>query len=67
MSEVTLETIFKEIKDVKELVEALSETFDIISNPRELREIRKSLMDIKKKRTRSWDEFEQELKKEGKL
>ncbi|MEM2555052.1 MAG: hypothetical protein QXY18_04015 [Nitrososphaerota archaeon] len=34
---------------------------------KELKGIRKGLMDVKRRRIRSWNEFEQELKKEGKL
>ena len=67
MAKITLETIYKEIKDLRALMEALVETVDILSDPRELKEIRKGLMDIRKGRMRSWDEFEQELKKEGKI
>ena len=49
------------------LIDSLVETIEIISNPKELRGIRMGLMDLKKGRTRSWSEFEQELIKEGKL
>jgi len=64
MAEVTLETIYKEIKDLKALIDALVETIDILSDPKELKGIREGLMDIKRGRTRSWDEFEQELRRE---
>jgi PHD/YefM family antitoxin component YafN of YafNO toxin-antitoxin module len=67
MAEITLETIYKEIKDLKALIDALVETIDILSDPKELKGIREGLMDIKRGRTRSWDEFEQELRKEGKI
>lgn len=67
MGEVTLETIYSEVKDLKMLIDSLVETIEIISNPKELRGIRMGLMDLKKGRTRSWSEFEQELMKEGKL
>jgi len=67
VAKITLETIYKEIKDLRELMESLVETVDIISDPRELKEIRKGLMDIRKGRIRSWDEFEQELRKEGRI
>jgi hypothetical protein len=64
MAEITLETIYKEIKDLKALIDALVETIDILSDPKELKGIREGLMDIKRGRTRSWDEFEQELRRE---
>ena len=48
-------------------MESLVETVDILSDPRELKEIRKGLMDIRKGRIRGWDEFEQELRREGKI
>ncbi|MGY0287334.1 MAG: hypothetical protein ACUX7D_01005 [Candidatus Methanodesulfokora washburnensis] len=67
MAKITLETIYKEIKDLRALMESLIETVDILSDPRELEEIRKGLMDIRKGRIRSWDEFEQELRREGKI
>jgi PHD/YefM family antitoxin component YafN of YafNO toxin-antitoxin module len=67
MAEITLETIYKEIKDLKALIDALVETIDILSDPKELKGIREGLMDIKRGRTRSWDEFEQELRREGKI
>ncbi|MEM2050766.1 MAG: hypothetical protein QXU11_09495 [Thermoproteota archaeon] len=67
MSEVTLETIYREVKDLKMLIDSLAETIEIISNPKELRGIKRGLMDLKRGRTRSWSEFEQELTKEGKL
>jgi len=67
VTKITLETIYKEIKDLRALMEALVETVDIISDPRELKEIRKGLMDIRKGRIRGWDEFEQELRREGKI
>ena len=62
MAKITLEAIYKEIKDLRALMESLVETVDILSDPRELKEIRKGLMDIRKGRIRSWDEFEQELR-----
>ena len=49
------------------LIESLAETIEVLSNPKELKRICRGLMDIKKGRVRSWNEFEQELKKEGKL
>jgi PHD/YefM family antitoxin component YafN of YafNO toxin-antitoxin module len=67
MAEITLETIYKEIKDLKALIDALVETIDILSDPKELKGIREGLMDIKRGRTRNWDEFEQELRREGKI
>ncbi|MCX8182909.1 MAG: hypothetical protein N3F08_00600 [Crenarchaeota archaeon] len=67
MSEVTLETIYKEVRDLKMLIDSLAETIEIISNPKELKGIRRGLSDLKRGRTRSWSEFEQELRKEGKL
>jgi hypothetical protein len=67
MNEVSLETIYKEVKDLRMLIESLAETIEVLSNPKELKRIRRGLMDIKKGRVRSWNEFEQELKKEGKL
>jgi hypothetical protein len=67
VAKITLETIYKEIKDLRALMEALVETVDILSDPRELKEIRKGLMDTRKGRIRSWDEFEQELRREGKI
>ncbi|MEM3476378.1 MAG: hypothetical protein QXK81_06955 [Candidatus Bathyarchaeia archaeon] len=63
MSEATLEAVYKEVKDLKMLIDALAETIDVISNPKELEGIRKGLMDIKKGRVRNWSEVEQELKK----
>ncbi|MEM1588655.1 MAG: hypothetical protein QXL90_06375 [Candidatus Bathyarchaeia archaeon] len=63
MSEATLEAVYKEVKDLKMLIDALAETIDVISNPKELEGIRKGLMDIKKGRVRNWSELEQELKK----
>lgn len=60
-------TIYKEIKDLKALIDALVETIDILSDPKELKGIREGLMDIKRGRTRNWDEFEQELRREGKI
>jgi len=62
VAKITLEAIYKEIKDLRALMESLVETVDILSDPRELKEIRKGLMDIRKGRIRSWDEFEQELR-----
>jgi hypothetical protein len=67
MNEVSLETIYREVKDLRMLIESLAETIEVLSNPKELKRIRRGLMDIKKGRVRSWNEFEQELKKEGKL
>jgi hypothetical protein len=67
MNEVSLETIYREVKDLRMLIESLAETIEVLSNPKELKGIRRGLMDIKKGRVRSWNEFEQELKKEGKL
>ncbi len=67
MNEVSLETIYREVKDLRMLIESLAETIEVLSNPKELKGIRRGLMDVKKGRVRSWNEFEQELKKEGKL
>jgi hypothetical protein len=67
MNEVSLETIYREVKDLRMLIESLAETIEVLSNPKELKRICRGLMDIKKGRVRSWNEFEQELKKEGKL
>ncbi|MEM2083949.1 MAG: hypothetical protein QXV10_05495 [Nitrososphaerota archaeon] len=67
MNEISLETIYKEVKALRMLIESLAETIDVLSNPKELKGIRKGLMDVKKGRIRSWNEFEQKLKKEGKL
>ncbi len=67
MSEITLETIYREVRDLKMLIDSLAETIEILANPKELEGIRRGLMDFKRGRTRSWGEFEQELRKEGKL
>jgi len=67
MNGVSLETIYREVKDLRMLIESLAETIEVLSNPKELKGIRRGLMDVKKGRVRSWNEFEQELKKEGKL
>ncbi|MEM0054221.1 MAG: hypothetical protein QXL89_08560 [Nitrososphaeria archaeon] len=67
MSEITLDTIYREVKDLKVLIESLAETIEILANPKELKGIRRGLMDLRKGKTRSWNDFEQELKKEGKL
>lgn len=63
MSEISLEIIYKEVKDLRMLIESLAETIDVLSNPKELKGIYKGLMNIKKGRIRSWNEFEQESKK----
>ncbi|MEM3826618.1 MAG: hypothetical protein QXZ08_03550 [Nitrososphaeria archaeon] len=65
MSEITLDTIYREVKDLKVLIESLAETIEILANPKELKGIRRGLMDLRKGKTRSWNDFEQELKKEG--
>ena len=67
MSEVSLETIYREVKDLRMLIESLAETIDVLSDPKELKGIRRGLMDVKRGRVRSWNEFEKELKKEGKF
>ncbi|MEM4141377.1 MAG: hypothetical protein QXG36_09760 [Nitrososphaeria archaeon] len=67
MSEITLDTIYREVKDLKVLIDSLAETIEILANPKELKGIRRGLMDLRKGKTRSWNDFEQELKKEGKL
>ncbi|MEM3571005.1 MAG: hypothetical protein QW589_03640 [Candidatus Bathyarchaeia archaeon] len=66
MSEATLEAVYKEVKDLKMLIDALAETIDVISNPKELEGIRKGLMDIKKGRVRNWSELAR-IKKDGKI
>ncbi|MEM1986544.1 MAG: hypothetical protein QXQ24_07400 [Nitrososphaeria archaeon] len=67
MSEITLDTIYREVKDLKVLIDSLAETIEILANLKELKGIRRGLMDLRKSKTRSWNDFEQELKKEGKL
>lgn len=67
MSEVTLETIYNEVRDLKMLIDSLTETIEILANPKGLEGIRRGLMDFKRGKTRSWSEFERELRKEGKL
>jgi PHD/YefM family antitoxin component YafN of YafNO toxin-antitoxin module len=54
MNEVSLETIYREIKDLRMLIESLAETIDVLSNPKELKGILRGLMDVKKGRVRSW-------------
>ncbi|MEM3713414.1 MAG: hypothetical protein QXF82_00540 [Nitrososphaeria archaeon] len=49
------------------LTDSLAETIEMLANPKELKGIRRGLMDLRKGKTRSWNDFEQELKKEGKL
>jgi hypothetical protein len=37
----------------------------VLSDPKKLKGIHRELMDVKKGRVRSWNEFEKELKKGG--
>lgn len=34
VNEVSLETIYKEVKDLRMLIESLAETIDVLSNPK---------------------------------
>jgi PHD/YefM family antitoxin component YafN of YafNO toxin-antitoxin module len=54
MNEVSLETIYREVKDLRMLIESLAETIEVLSNPKELKRILRGLMDVKKGRVRSW-------------
>ncbi|MEM2928327.1 MAG: hypothetical protein QXP60_05130 [Nitrososphaerota archaeon] len=38
VNEVSLETIYKEVKDLRMLIESLAETIDVLSNLRSLKE-----------------------------
>lgn len=62
-----LKIVAEEVPKIRSLMEELLETIDILGNSEELGAIKESLEQVKKRETRSWDEYVDELRKKGEI
>ncbi len=57
----------KLLSETRTLLDGILETLDILSNPREVRGIKKALKEVKEGKVRPWNQFEKELTHSQKL
>ena len=61
--ELLSEEDFRKLEELRDMLEEIIETIDLLLNPEALEGLREAEEDVKEGRVRSWDEFLKELKK----
>jgi len=61
--ELLSEEDFRKLEELRDMLEEIIETIDLLLNPEALEGLREAEEDVDKGRVRSWDEFLKELKK----
>jgi len=63
IKELLNEEDFRKLEELRDMLEEIIETINLLLNPEALEGLREAEEDVKEGRVRSWDEFLKELKK----